>query len=136
MEYPIEEKIYTRTDLVTFGNYLLSKERNDSFQNGSGMPEKNFEELKLNVHHADIENWQELNGNEINASVIVNGMLQGAKREYLLAQLGETQNDLAKVHFLLRESKDEKDSEKLLQMKAQYEERVEDIKEILAGNVF
>lgn len=48
-------KTYTENELVSFGNYLLSKERADMFR-----PIKNFlskkERLKM-VHHSDVTNW-------------------------------------------------------------------------------
>lgn len=60
MEQPIEEKIYTRTDLVTFGNYLLSEARAKMFENATMPTEEELNEYVNQVHHADIENWIEL----------------------------------------------------------------------------
>lgn len=49
---------YTKKQLVSFGNYLLSKERKKSFM---ALSMDNLEERISAVHHADIENWKEIN---------------------------------------------------------------------------
>lgn len=41
---------FNRKDLVKFGNYLLSKEREETIIS---------EQCKDHVHHSDIENWIE-----------------------------------------------------------------------------
>lgn len=41
---------FNRKDLVKFGNYLLSKEREETIIS---------EQCKDQVHHSDIENWIE-----------------------------------------------------------------------------
>ena len=50
-------KKYTEKQLISFGNYLLSKERADLFR-----PIKNFlskkERMEV-VHHSDVENWKD-----------------------------------------------------------------------------
>lgn len=49
---------YNKTDLIKFGNYLLSDERRKLIENH---PEPAFplEQRLNNVNHADIENWME-----------------------------------------------------------------------------
>lgn len=51
-KYNMEEKIYTEKDLVDFGNYLLSEERNKTIES---------EEMKSVVGDWDIANWSENN---------------------------------------------------------------------------
>lgn len=54
MKHPKLKKEYTRTDLVIFGNYLLSKQREKSIKAGAHYQvDKN---ALRNVHHADISN--------------------------------------------------------------------------------
>lgn len=52
---------FNRKDLVSFGNYLLSDERKERFQNHPEPPSISLEERLRNVTHADIENWMEEN---------------------------------------------------------------------------
>ena len=52
---------FNRKDLVSFGNYLLSDERKERFQNYPEPPSISLEERLRNVTHADIENWMEEN---------------------------------------------------------------------------
>ena len=48
-------------DLISFGNYLLSEERKESFKANPQFPNDELLEERLsNVHHADIENWKYL----------------------------------------------------------------------------
>jgi len=52
-------EIFTLTDLVSFGEYLLSKERKKMIQNH---PIKGgLSERLSKVSDADIENWKDLN---------------------------------------------------------------------------
>jgi len=46
---------FTLKDIVSFGNYLLSKEREQRFKDASL---DNLEERLRFVHHADIANWK------------------------------------------------------------------------------
>lgn len=46
----VVEKTYTEKDLVSFGNYLLSAER-----------DRLTEFFKEEVTHADLENWKKVN---------------------------------------------------------------------------
>lgn len=57
---------YNRTDLVKFGEYLLSKERRELYE--SNFKEQvrcgidnplSVEEAMTQVSHADVENWKE-----------------------------------------------------------------------------
>ena len=48
-KYNMEEKIYTEKDLVDFGNYLLSEERNKTIES---------EEMKSVVGDWDLANWK------------------------------------------------------------------------------
>ena len=48
----MEEKIYTEKDLVDFGNYLLSEQRNKTIES---------EEMKSVVGDWDLANWSENN---------------------------------------------------------------------------
>ena len=51
------EQIFTETDLVSFGSYLLSKEREERIMASNGaIP---GEEAKRSVHDADIANWKD-----------------------------------------------------------------------------
>lgn len=50
--------MYTREDLVTFGNYLLSDLRKSKFKVSEL---KNLPKERINkVHDADIANWQDM----------------------------------------------------------------------------
>lgn len=51
-QYNMEEKVYTEKDLVDFGNYLLSEERNKTIES---------EEMKSVVGDWDLANWSENN---------------------------------------------------------------------------
>lgn len=52
---------FSRIDLVSFGNYLLSEERRQLFvQNPNFEKGELLEERLKHVHNADIENWKEL----------------------------------------------------------------------------
>lgn len=48
-QYNMEEKVYTEKDLVDFGNYLLSEERNETIES---------EEMKSVVGDWDLANWK------------------------------------------------------------------------------
>lgn len=52
---------FTEEDLISFGTYLLSEERWDSFKQNPDFP--NYEALDERleqVHHSDFENWKYL----------------------------------------------------------------------------
>lgn len=51
-------KIYCESDLIEFGKYLFSKERDNCFENTTGLPDADFENTKKAVHHADYENFK------------------------------------------------------------------------------
>lgn len=55
------KKTKKTSDLVSFGNYLLSDERKNNFKNHPDFPESTLEERLSQVHHADIENWKHKN---------------------------------------------------------------------------
>ena len=62
---------FNRKDLVSFGNYLLSKERKirfdesyEEFMKGNFKP-ISPEEAMENVHHEDVENWIESKRKEL-----------------------------------------------------------------------
>ena len=50
---------FNKKDLISFGNYLLSKERKEKFLNH---PERDsmplLEDSLSQVHHSDLENWK------------------------------------------------------------------------------
>ena len=49
-------KVYTKKDLVAFGNYVLSNERKESLKKGeSSVPVK---DRAKEVHDADFANWK------------------------------------------------------------------------------
>lgn len=49
---------FSKTDLVSFGNYLLSQEREQRFQDNPNFPNQEGLGKRLKeVHHSDIENW-------------------------------------------------------------------------------
>jgi len=52
---------YNKSDLVKFGKYLLSQEREDRLKQTNGeIPESlPYEERKGEVHHADLANWHD-----------------------------------------------------------------------------
>ena len=50
---------FTEEDLISFGKYLLSNERLESFkQNPEFTNDEMLAERLSEVHHADIENWK------------------------------------------------------------------------------
>ena len=51
MEQMIEQ------DLVSFGNYLLSKDRKSRVKK-AGLPPETLENRLMSVSHADFENWK------------------------------------------------------------------------------
>lgn len=52
------EQLFTRAELVEFGNYLLSDERKQRFASNPHAPEGlTLEERLSEVHHADVENY-------------------------------------------------------------------------------
>jgi hypothetical protein len=52
-------KTYTEKDLVEFGNYLLSKEREKHIDGDDhGKRSINLLEKRRVVYHADLENWK------------------------------------------------------------------------------
>lgn len=54
-----KESMYTESDLVSFGQFLLSPERKERFaQSDSEMP---LEDRLSDVHHADVCNWKNEN---------------------------------------------------------------------------
>ena len=53
----MEQLEFTRTDLVSFGNYLLSNERKELFESHPDLGSENLEERLSEVNHSDIENW-------------------------------------------------------------------------------
>ena len=60
---------FNKKDLVSFGNYLLSKERRELFKSrpkpiNSEGPGLTLDERLSVVHHADVENWMELEKNK------------------------------------------------------------------------
>lgn len=62
-----EKRVYTETDLVSFGKYLLSEKRDNCFDRlQTNLPDLDFIEHKRNVHHADVENWNVVRFEEIN----------------------------------------------------------------------
>lgn len=54
----VERYEYTESDLVSFGNYMVSEERKLMFDDGDWGGLTKAERLSQ-VHHADIENWKE-----------------------------------------------------------------------------
>lgn len=54
--------MYTEKQLVSFGNYLLSKEREDLIRNSDLHDSSILEDRLRQVNHADIENWKEKYG--------------------------------------------------------------------------
>lgn len=47
----------TEQDLVSFGNYLLSKDRRSRVKK-AGLPPETLENRLSSVNHADFENWK------------------------------------------------------------------------------
>jgi len=54
----MEEKVYTKKDLVSFGLYLLSKERRDLFITHPEFTTDTLQERLSRVHDSDISNWE------------------------------------------------------------------------------
>lgn len=51
---------FTEAELVSFGNYMVSEERKNSFEASKDLhPGFTVEERLSQVHHADVENWKE-----------------------------------------------------------------------------
>jgi hypothetical protein len=75
-------KTYTREDLVTFGNYLLSDLRRSKFE----VPELiNLPSERINkVHDADISNWQDM---EKEVSTIFETMKQEIRDQMFIDSL-------------------------------------------------
>lgn len=48
---------FNKSDLVSFGNYLLSEERTNSVVNHPEMPMEILTQRLSSVSHADLENW-------------------------------------------------------------------------------
>lgn len=60
---PQKEKLYTEAELVEFGKFLLSKEREELvFQDKKSADE--FKTSISQVSEADLRNWQNQKGNE------------------------------------------------------------------------
>ena len=59
--YPDVTKLeYTTSDLVSFGNYMVSEERQKLYATHPDYPNREMLLERLSqVHHADIENWKE-----------------------------------------------------------------------------
>ena len=57
---------FSKKDMVSFGNYLLSDERREAYEAATQEAKENkisilsTEERLKNVSHADFENWMEL----------------------------------------------------------------------------
>jgi len=57
----MEKRTYfTKKQLISFGNYLLSNERTESFK---VISMDNLEERLSRVNHSDVENWKEVSKN-------------------------------------------------------------------------
>lgn len=48
---------FTKKDMISFGKYLLSDERKESFKKHPELKSLNIKERLSEVHHADVENW-------------------------------------------------------------------------------
>lgn len=55
----VNHHIYTETQLISFGAYLLSKEREDRIATMFTAGGPYFDERKRDVYHSDIMNWTE-----------------------------------------------------------------------------
>lgn len=75
-------KTYTREDLVTFGNYLLSDLRRSKF-NSTELNDLPKERISK-VHDADIANWQDME-NEV--SIIFETMKQEIRDQMFIDSL-------------------------------------------------
>lgn len=53
----MEIHYFTKKEMVSFGNYLLSKERKESFENHPELGSENLEERLSQVHDSDVANW-------------------------------------------------------------------------------
>lgn len=59
MEKTVEKKrFYTEAELVTFGNYLLSKTRKKLYREHPDLEDKHLSERLSQVNHADLENFK------------------------------------------------------------------------------
>ena len=58
METQEKEKMYTKSDLVTFGKYLLSREREKLIHSHPEFISKREEDRFRQVHDADLSNWE------------------------------------------------------------------------------
>lgn len=59
IDYKNETELYTRSHLVSFGEYLLSEERKERLVSvREGMNYDRIQEDLKGVYHADIENWK------------------------------------------------------------------------------
>lgn len=54
----MEERLYTKSDLVSFGLYLLSEERENNLRYHPDFSSDSLEIRKRRVHDADISNWE------------------------------------------------------------------------------
>lgn len=54
----MEEKVYTKSDLVSFGLYLLSEERENTLVNLPEFSSDSVVTRRKRVHDADIANWE------------------------------------------------------------------------------
>lgn len=54
----MEEKLYTKSDLVSFGLYLLSDVRKELFESHPDFTSDTLERRLKRVHDADISNWE------------------------------------------------------------------------------
>lgn len=52
----MQDELFTTTELTSFGNYLLSRERSESIFNSTG--DGDFLQMLAQVHHADFANWK------------------------------------------------------------------------------
>ncbi len=53
---------YNKTDMVLFGNYLLSEKRRELYKSHPELGDTNLEERLSNVGHWDFANWKENQG--------------------------------------------------------------------------
>ena len=55
----MEKLEYTLSDLVSFGNHLLSEKRREDFQSHTDLGSEDLEQRLMKVNDADIANWQD-----------------------------------------------------------------------------
>lgn len=48
---------FTESDLVSFGEYMMSDERKEMFKNHPEMQGEDLDERLKSVHNADLANW-------------------------------------------------------------------------------